>query len=126
MPVAQTVNIRITAGLQERQSAGHHEIGRQEGVVVAYPTRRDKGHRTDSKKDKTCHDAPFITVFLNEQSGGDSHTEVSQVVDERDQRGLAGSDAENLREAADHGCRHIAGNAPQGKTDGNQPPCGQL
>ena len=115
-----TIDIRVTRGLKERQSAGQNEVGQQEGVVHTCQFGREEHKRTDGKKAQSHHDARLKRVALDKHGGREGHGEIAQIEGHLYQGAFCDAHAEDLREGFDDRTCHVVGKAPEGKTRRNQ------
>ena len=87
---------RVTGSLEERQSAGHDEIGHEEAAIDTHGLRREEEQRTSRIESESHDDTRLVTVLTDEDGGRESHAEIASIEGHLYKSTLSDVHAENL------------------------------
>ena len=110
-------HVGVARGFQERQAAGHDEIGQEETAVDAHRLGRQEQQRAGGVEAQPHQHARLVAVLADENGGGEGHAEVASVESHLHKGAVGDAHSENLREGLHHGVGNVVGKAPQGKAE---------
>ena len=112
-------DVGVAGGLEERESAGHYEIGDKETAIHANHLRGEEEQRSRSIESEPHQHTRLIAELADEHSGGEGHAEITAVKGHLHQSAFGNAHTENLGERLHHRVRDVVGKAPHCKTNGN-------
>ena len=111
-------NIRIATRFEERQSAGHDEIGNEETAVGTNHFRWKEKKGACGIESESHQHTSLVTVFTYEDSSRKRHAEIASIESQLHEGTFRDTHAENLGECLHHGVGDVVGKSPEGKTKG--------
>ena len=117
---AHRQDVGIAGGLEERESAGHDEIGDEEASVDAHHLGREEEQRARGIEPEAHQHTRLIAELADEHGGGEGHAEIASVEGHLYECPFGDAHAENLRECLHHRVRDVVGKAPEREAEGYQ------
>ena len=113
-------DVGVAGGLEERESAGHDEIGDEETAIHAHHLRGEEEQRARGIKPEAHQHARLVRELADEHRGGEGHAEIAAVEGHLHQRTFGDAHAENLGESLHHRVRDVVGKAPKREAEGHE------
>ena len=117
---AHREDVGVAGGLEERESAGHDEIGDEEASVDAHHLGREEEQRARGIEPEAHQHTRLIREFPNEDGCREGHAEVASVEGHLHECSLGDAHPEDLGEGFHHRVGDVVGKAPEREAEGDQ------